>query len=46
MVRLSDGTNPKIVNLGLDALDAFRLRMKGVVDMRMPERLALDTRVK
>jgi mediator of RNA polymerase II transcription subunit 18 len=46
MVRLSDGTNPKIVNLGLEALDAFRLRMKGVIDMRMPERLALDTRVK
>jgi mediator of RNA polymerase II transcription subunit 18 len=45
-VRLSDGTNPKIVNLGLDALDSFRLRMKGVVEMKMPERLALDTRVK
>jgi mediator of RNA polymerase II transcription subunit 18 len=46
MVRLSDGTNPKIVKLGTDALDAFRLRVKGVIDMKVPERLALDTRVK
>jgi mediator of RNA polymerase II transcription subunit 18 len=44
-IRLS-GSNPSLIKLGEDELIGFRTRMKGVIDMKSPERLALDTRVK
>jgi mediator of RNA polymerase II transcription subunit 18, fungi type len=44
-VRLSD-SNPTLLKIGEDQLLGLRSRLIGVVDMKMPERLALDTRVK
>ena len=45
-VLLADGANPAIVNLGLSEIDAAKTRLKGVVNLDIPDRLALDTRVK
>jgi mediator of RNA polymerase II transcription subunit 18 len=45
-VQLSDGTSADIVNLGLGELENVQNTLKGVVDLVVPERLALDTRVK
>jgi len=45
-VRLSDGANADIVNLGLGELEGVQNTLKGVVDLAVPERLSLDTRVK
>ncbi|KAF2418760.1 hypothetical protein EJ08DRAFT_599240 [Tothia fuscella] len=45
-VRLSDGGIPKLVDMGMDELEAFRRMMLGVIDLDQPDRLALDTRVK
>jgi mediator of RNA polymerase II transcription subunit 18 len=45
-VLLADGANPAIVNLGLSEIDAAKARLKGVVNLDIPDRLALDTRVK
>ena len=45
-VRVDDRTKPNLVSAATDELNAFRERMRGSVDMKAPERLALDTRVR
>ncbi|KAH0372276.1 hypothetical protein KCU65_g1327, partial [Aureobasidium melanogenum] len=45
-VRVDDRTKPNLVSTASDELGAFRDLMKGSVDMKMPERLSLDTRVR
>jgi mediator of RNA polymerase II transcription subunit 18 len=45
-VRIDDRTKPNLVSAASDELGAFRDLMKGSVDMKVPERLALDTRVR
>ncbi|KAI4742427.1 hypothetical protein E4T50_07172 [Aureobasidium sp. EXF-12298] len=45
-VRIDDRTKPNLVSTASDELSAFRDLMKGSVDMKVPERLALDTRVR
>jgi mediator of RNA polymerase II transcription subunit 18 len=44
-IRLSD-SNPALIKTGEDQLMGLRNRLNGVVEMKVPERLALDTRVK
>jgi len=44
-IRLSD-SNPVLLKIGEEQLLGLRTRLIGVVDMKVPERLALDTRVK
>ncbi|KAF2461504.1 Med18 protein-domain-containing protein [Lineolata rhizophorae] len=45
-VRLADGTRPDLTRAGLNELYGFRDTMKGVLELKMVQRLALDTRVK
>jgi mediator of RNA polymerase II transcription subunit 18, fungi type len=45
-VLLSDGANPEVVKLGLKEMDLAKTRLNGVVNLNIPDRLALDTRVK
>lgn len=45
-VRIDDRTKPNLVSTASDELGAFRDLMKGSVDMKVPERLSLDTRVR
>lgn len=45
-VRIDDRTKPNLVSTASDELAAFRDLMKGSVDMKVPERLSLDTRVR
>ena len=45
-IRLSDGSNASLVTVGQQELGRFQNRMKGVVELKPPDRLALDTRVK
>jgi mediator of RNA polymerase II transcription subunit 18, fungi type len=45
-LRLSDGSNASLVSVGQQELERFQHRMKGVVELKVPDRLALDTRVK
>jgi mediator of RNA polymerase II transcription subunit 18 len=45
-VLLSDGTNPEVVKLGLKEMDLAKSRLEGVVNLSIPDRLALDTKVK
>jgi mediator of RNA polymerase II transcription subunit 18, fungi type len=45
-IRLSDGSNASLVNVGQQELERLQNRMKGVVELKVPDRLALDTRVK
>lgn len=45
-IRIDDRTKPSLVSAASDELAAFKDLMKGSVDMRAPERLALDTRVR
>lgn len=45
-VRIDDRTKPNLVSAASDELNAFRELMKGSVEMRVPERLSLDTRVR
>lgn len=44
--RVQDGTKPESINLGINELKAFKDMMKGVVELEIGDRLALDTRVK
>lgn len=44
-IRLAD-SNPALIKTGEDQLMGLRSRLTGVVEMKVPERLALDTRVK
>ena len=45
-IRIADGTKPDTMTVGINELKAFKDTMRGVVDMVVGERLALDTRVK
>ncbi|THY26812.1 hypothetical protein D6D01_04334 [Aureobasidium pullulans] len=45
-VRIDDRTKPDLVSTASDELNAFRDMMKGSVEMKVPERLSLDTRVR
>lgn len=45
-VCIDDRTKPDLVSAASDELITFRDLMKGSVDMRVPERLSLDTRVR
>jgi len=44
--RVQDGTKPDSINLAISELKAFKDMMKGVVELEIGDRLALDTRVK
>ncbi|KAI4852287.1 hypothetical protein E4T44_01584 [Aureobasidium sp. EXF-8845] len=45
-VRIDDRTKPNLMSTASDELGAFRNLMKGSVEMKVPERLSLDTRVR
>jgi mediator of RNA polymerase II transcription subunit 18 len=46
-VRVLDSTNTRIVEQAMQELLAFKKQLEGTsVDLRAPERLALDTRLK
>ena len=45
-IRLSDGINPALVNTGNQEMERLRTMLRGVVDLNVPDRLALDTRVR
>ncbi|KAK3071340.1 hypothetical protein LTR53_008808 [Teratosphaeriaceae sp. CCFEE 6253] len=45
-VRVEDGTNSKLVEQATAELMAFKKQVEGAIDLRVPERLSLDTRVK
>ncbi|TKA82995.1 hypothetical protein B0A55_04660 [Friedmanniomyces simplex] len=45
-VRVEDGGNSKIVEHATTELMAFKKQVEGAIDLPVPERLALDTRVK
>lgn len=45
-VRIDDRTKPTLVSAASEELISFRDLLKGSVEMKVPERLALDTRVK
>jgi len=43
---VQDGNKPETMKVATDQLARFREEMKGVVDMEMGDRLALDTRLR
>lgn len=45
-VRIDDRTKPNLVSAASDELNVFRDMMRNSVEMKVPERLALDTRVR
>ncbi|KAF2405203.1 hypothetical protein EJ06DRAFT_525739 [Trichodelitschia bisporula] len=45
-IRLSDRSNPTIINTGLKELDRLRTQLRDIIDLKVPDRLKLDTRVK
>ncbi|GAB7344833.1 hypothetical protein MBLNU457_3286t1 [Dothideomycetes sp. NU457] len=45
-VRIDDRTKPALVQTATEELNWFRSEMKGSIEMRVPERLSLDTRVR
>jgi mediator of RNA polymerase II transcription subunit 18 len=45
-VVLSDGTNANILSAGTTELEKIRDDLKGIVNLVIPERLSMDTRVK
>lgn len=45
-VRMDDRKNTKIAQEAIAELERFRASVEGVIDLRVPDRLALDTRVK
>ena len=45
-LRLSDGSNPALVNIGNQEMEHLKTMLRGVVDLIVPDRLALDTRVR
>lgn len=45
-VRIDDRTKPALVLTATEELTWFRSEMKGSIEMRAPERLSLDTRVR
>ncbi|KAK4549779.1 hypothetical protein LTR36_005080 [Oleoguttula mirabilis] len=45
-VRVEDGTNSKLTEQAMSELQALKNQLEGAVDLRVPDRLSLDTRVK
>ena len=45
-MRVQDGNKPETMKVAMDELKRFREMMKGVVDMEVGDRLALDTRMR
>ncbi|PNS19542.1 hypothetical protein CAC42_7386 [Sphaceloma murrayae] len=45
-VRIEDRTKPALVAVATERLLSVRKELKGAVELRMPERLSMDTRVK
>ena len=45
-IRVQDGNKPETMTLAMSELVRFRELMKGVVDMEVGDRLALDTRMR
>ena len=45
-VRMEDRKNTKIAQQAVAELQGFKQSVEGVIDLRVPDRLALDTRVK
>ena len=45
-IRVQDGNKPEIMSMGINELKAFKDLMKGVVEMEVGDRLALDTRAR
>jgi mediator of RNA polymerase II transcription subunit 18, fungi type len=45
-VRVQDLNTPAVLENGVGQLKAFQQQMKGCVELDLPDRLALDTRVK
>ncbi|KAI9852880.1 MAG: Mediator of RNA polymerase II transcription subunit 18 [Thelocarpon superellum] len=45
-LRVQDGSKPEAMTLGINELKAFKDMMKGVVDLEVGDRLALDTRMR
>ena len=45
-VRVLDGSKPELMTRGTNELLEFKELMKGCLDLRVGDRLALDTRVK
>lgn len=45
-MRMEDRKNTKIAQEAIAELERFRASVEGVIDLRVPDRLALDTRIK
>ncbi|KAI9874271.1 MAG: Mediator of RNA polymerase II transcription subunit 18 [Pleopsidium flavum] len=45
-IRIQDGSKPESISVGINELKAFKEMMRGVVDLDVGDRLALDTRVR
>lgn len=45
-IRVEDGSNSTLTSKAMDELMAFKKLLDGAVDLKVPERLSLDTRVK
>jgi mediator of RNA polymerase II transcription subunit 18 len=45
-VRVQDFNNATVLEAGVNELKRFQTQMKGCVELALPDRLALDTRVK
>lgn len=45
-IRIQDGMNLETMSIAINELKAFKEMMKGIVEMEVGDRLALDTRVK
>lgn len=45
-IKLQDRNKPDLLTRGVAELEDFKRKMKGVVNLREPDRLSLDTRVK
>jgi mediator of RNA polymerase II transcription subunit 18 len=45
-IELSDATSTELVTAALTELKSLKERLKGVVDLMVPDRLSFDTRVK
>ncbi|KAF2184428.1 hypothetical protein K469DRAFT_709167 [Zopfia rhizophila CBS 207.26] len=46
MIRVLDLNNPTILDAGVEELKRFKAQIKGCVELDVPDRLLLDTRVK
>lgn len=45
-MRVQDGNKPETMTVAMNELMRFKETMKGVVEMEMGDRLALDTRMR